>query len=297
MKNQSYSATIEVALPQKDVFTRMNDFEKWWTRHIEGETAKLNDEFILRYGDVQGDIHYSKHKLIEVVPDRKIVSLVTESKINWIEKDKNEWTNTKMVFELTPKGDRTELKFTHEGLVPEKECYAECAKGWDTFIKQNLYAYLSEGKVLSNDFKASIAAKISADEAIKRISNVPAWWDVTFTGSAEKQNDTFIVKMGGESFFDFTVAELIPGKRVVWLVTDCYMPWYSDKKEWANTRLIFDLTENNGITQLTFKHEGLTPEVECYKDCEPGWTHWIKTSLFSYFTTGKGDFNRPYPRK
>ena len=71
MKGQSYSATIEVALPQKDVFTRMNDFEKWWTCHIEGETAKLNDEFILRYGDVQGDIHYSKHKLIEVIPDRR----------------------------------------------------------------------------------------------------------------------------------------------------------------------------------------------------------------------------------
>jgi hypothetical protein len=71
------------------------------------------------------------------------------------------------------------------------------------------------------------------------------------------------------------------------------MPWYSDKKEWANTRLIFDLSENNGITSLNFKHEGLTPDVECYQDCKTGWTHWIKTSLFSYFTTGKGDFNRP----
>jgi predicted lipoprotein with Yx(FWY)xxD motif len=297
MKSQSYSATIEVALPQKDVFTRMNHFKKWWTRHIEGESVNLNDEFILRYGDAQGDIHYSKHKLIEVIPDKKIVSLVTESKIDWIEKDPNEWTNTKMVFELTPKGDRTELKFTHEGLLPEKECYTECAKGWDTFIKQNLYAYLSEGKVLSPDFKARIATKISPDEAIKKISDIPAWWDVAFTGSAEKQNDTFVVKMGGDSFFDFTVAELIPGKRVVWLVTDCHMPWYSDKKEWANTKLIFDLTETNGLTHLTFTHEGLTPEVECYNDCEPGWTHWIKTSLFSYFTTGKGDFNRPYAKK
>ncbi|AYB35776.1 SRPBCC domain-containing protein [Chryseolinea soli] len=150
---------------------------------------------------------------------------------------------------------------------------------------------------MSHDFKARIAAKISPDEAIKKISDIPAWWDVSFSGSAENQNDTFIVKMGGDSFFDFTVTELIPGKRVVWLVTDCHMPWYSDKKEWANTKLIFDLAENNGITHLTFTHEGLTPEVECFKDCEPGWTHWIKTSLFSYFTTGKGNFNRPYAKK
>jgi hypothetical protein len=145
----------------------------------------------------------------------------------------------------------------------------------------------------NNDFNISIAAKISAAEATKKISNVPEWWGISFTGSAEKQNDQFVVKMGGESFFDFTVTELIPGKRVVWLVNDCNMPWYTDKKEWANTRLIFDLHENNGETELHFIHEGLTPGVECWKDCEPGWTHWIKTSLLSYLTTGKGVFRKP----
>ncbi|QEC76777.1 SRPBCC family protein [Mucilaginibacter ginsenosidivorax] len=145
----------------------------------------------------------------------------------------------------------------------------------------------------TKDFNSSISAKISAGEAIKKISNVVEWWGVTFTGSAEKQNDQFIIKMGGDSFFNFTVSELIPGKRVVWLITDCYMPWYADKKEWANTRLIFDVTENNGLTELNFTHEGLTPEMECYKDCAPGWTHWINTSLFSYFTTGKGVFRKP----
>jgi len=145
----------------------------------------------------------------------------------------------------------------------------------------------------NNDFNSRISAKISASEAIKKISSVPEWWGITFTGSAEKPNDKFTVKMGGDSFFHFTVTELIPDKRVVWLVTDCNMPWYADKKEWANTRLIFDLHESNGITELNFTHEGLTPDVECYKDCEPGWTHWIQTSLFSYFTTGKGSFRPP----
>ena len=145
----------------------------------------------------------------------------------------------------------------------------------------------------NNNFNCSLSANISAAEAIKKISNVPAWWGVTFSGSSEKPNDTFIIKMGGESFFNFTVTEFIPGKRVVWLITDCNMPWYADKKEWANTQLIFDLNEHNGITELKFTHEGLTPEVECYKDCAPGWTHWINTSLFSYFTTGEGVFRAP----
>jgi len=145
----------------------------------------------------------------------------------------------------------------------------------------------------NNDFNSSISAKISADEAIKKISNVPEWWGVTFAGSSERQDEKFTVKMTGDSYFNFIVVELTPGKRVVWLVTDCYMPWYSDKKEWTNTRLVFDLHENNGVTEVNFKHEGLTPNVECYKDCESGWTHWIKTSLFSYLTTGKGVFRQP----
>ncbi|EQA37263.1 hypothetical protein LEP1GSC047_4162 [Leptospira inadai serovar Lyme str. 10] len=71
------------------------------------------------------------------------------------------------------------------------------------------------------------------------------------------------------------------------------MPWFSDKKEWANTKLIFDLNEKDGVTELNFTHDGLTPDLECYTDCEEGWTHWIRTSLFSYFTTGKGVFRAP----
>lgn len=115
---------------------------------------------------------------------------------------------------------------------------------------------------------------------------------MTCSGNSEKQDDKFVVKMGGDSFFDFTIEELIPDKKIVWLVTDCNMPWYSDKKEWKNTKVIFELYENNGETKLTFTHEGLTPDIECYKACEPGWTHWITRSLFSYFTTGKGDFKQ-----
>jgi len=142
------------------------------------------------------------------------------------------------------------------------------------------------------DFNSSISVKMNPVDAIKKISNIPDWWGVTFSGDSKKQGDQFIVKMGGDSFFNFTVEELIPGQRVVWLVTDCYMPWFSDKKEWTNTKLIFDLTENDGLTTVNFIHEGLTPDVECYKDCNLGWTHWIQKSLFSYLTTGKGEFKK-----
>lgn len=145
----------------------------------------------------------------------------------------------------------------------------------------------------NNSFNSSITTPTGADDAIAKISKVPEWWGVTFSGRSEQQGDEFTVKMTGDSFFNFTVSELVPGKRVVWLVTDCHMPWYSDKTEWKDTRLIFDLSEKGGETEVRFTHEGLTPDVECYEDCQTGWTHWIKTSLFSYLATGKGVFRAP----
>jgi hypothetical protein len=139
VNEQSYSATIEVALSPGDVFTKITDISKWWTKDIKGQTKLLNDEFII----CSDCGHYSKHKLIEVIPDKKVVCLVTESKLDWVEKDKEEWTNTRMVFEIVPKGDMTELKFTHQGLVPELESYSNCVRGWDMFIKQSLYNFMT----------------------------------------------------------------------------------------------------------------------------------------------------------
>ncbi len=142
MKNQNYTASIEVAKSPMDVFDHISDVSKWWSKDFEGSSTKLNDEFVISHSDR----HYSKQKLIEVIPDKKVVWLVSESKLNWLEKDKDEWTNTKMVFEITARADKTVLQFTHEGLVPEKECYARCEQGWNMVIKDWLFNFITVGK-------------------------------------------------------------------------------------------------------------------------------------------------------
>jgi hypothetical protein len=141
VKEQSFHTSIEVAVTPAEAFNHINNVSKWWIRNFKGESTSLNDEFSVT---VPGQ-HYSKHKLIELVPDKKVVWLVTDSTLDWIKKDKNEWTNTKMVFEITPKGDKTVIKFTHEGLVPDQECYAKCSKGWSGIIMERLYGFITEG--------------------------------------------------------------------------------------------------------------------------------------------------------
>jgi hypothetical protein len=53
-----------------------------------------------------------------------------------------------MIFELTAKGDKTVLHFTHEGLVPEKECYARCEQGWTMVIRDRLFQFITNGKTI-----------------------------------------------------------------------------------------------------------------------------------------------------
>ena len=135
MQSKSYTATIEVEKLPEDVFNRITDVSKWWTKDFEGSSAKLNDEFVINHPGK----HYSKQRLVEVIPNKRIVWLVTDSNLSWIEKDKQEWTNTKMIFDISTAGDKTVLLFTHEGLVPEKECYERCQGGWKMVIKEWLY--------------------------------------------------------------------------------------------------------------------------------------------------------------
>jgi hypothetical protein len=142
MKKQDFTATLSVSKTPEEVFNCINSVSKWWSKDYEGCSTKLNDEFIICHPDR----HYSKQKLIEVIPNKKIVWLVTDSKLNWIEKDKYEWTNTKMIFEITTKGDKTVLLFAHEGLEPEKECYAMCERGWN-MVWDWLYNYTASKEI------------------------------------------------------------------------------------------------------------------------------------------------------
>jgi hypothetical protein len=141
MKKQDYTASITVDATPQEAFKNINSVTKWWTDDLKGSSQKLNDEFTVRFGDV----HMSKQKLVEVIPDKKVVWLVTDSKLNFIE-DESEWTGTKISFELSNNNDKTQIHFTHFGLVPEVECYIDCRRGWDHYIKGSLFKLLTEGK-------------------------------------------------------------------------------------------------------------------------------------------------------
>jgi uncharacterized protein YndB with AHSA1/START domain len=142
--DKSFKATIEVGKSPQHIFKCItNDVAKWWGgKDLEGSSTKLHDEFIVHHPNT----HYSKQKLVEFIPNKRVVWLVTESELHWLKKDPHEWAGTKMIFEIDTKADTTVLHFTHEGIAPEKECYAMCSQGWDKVIKDWLFRFITLGE-------------------------------------------------------------------------------------------------------------------------------------------------------
>jgi len=141
MNHQDFTTTVSVGQTPAETFNAINNVRGWWSEEIEGSTDTLGDEFTYRYKDV----HYCKLKLIEVSPDKKVVWLVLDNYFNFTE-DKSEWKGTKINFEVSKKGDKTEVRFTHLGLVPEYECYGVCSNAWGSYISGSLRSLITTGK-------------------------------------------------------------------------------------------------------------------------------------------------------
>jgi hypothetical protein len=164
MENQNFTAAILVDKTPKQAFDAINNVRGWWSENIEGGTDKLNDEFIYHYKD----IHYCKIKLTEVVPDKKVVWLVLDNYFKFT-KDKSEWKGTKVVFDISRKDDQTEVRFAHEGLVPQYECYEICREAWTNYIADSLRDLITTGKGQPNSkeddsFDAQLVEKWKLDQ-------------------------------------------------------------------------------------------------------------------------------------
>lgn len=141
MTTTDFTATIVVDQTPEQVFNAVNNVRGWWSEEIEGSTNKLNAVFNYHYED----LHRSKMQIIEFVPNKKVVWLVQENYFKFTE-DKSEWTGTKIIFDIDGKDGKTQLRFTHLGLVPEYECFEICRDAWTTYIKKSLHNLISMGK-------------------------------------------------------------------------------------------------------------------------------------------------------
>lgn len=141
MKSENFTATFSVDQTPKQAFDAINNVRGWWSGEVGGETDQVGAEFTYRYKDV----HRTTQKITELVPCKKVVWHVTESDLSFV-KEKDEWTGTDIIFDISSRDGKTEVRFTHVGLAPQNECYGNCSNAWGVLIKGNLRNLIVTGK-------------------------------------------------------------------------------------------------------------------------------------------------------
>jgi hypothetical protein len=141
-KSKDYTASFTVDQTPEEVFNSINNVRGWWSGEITGDTNKLGAEFTYC---VQG-VHRSKQKITEFVAGKRVVWRVLDADLSFT-KDKSEWKGTEIVFEIAKKGNKTEVRFRHVGLVPAYECYNNCSNAWGLLVKRNLRRLIETGEV------------------------------------------------------------------------------------------------------------------------------------------------------
>ena len=295
---KNYTTSILVQNTADEVYNAINNVRGWWSEEIEGNTDKLNDEWLYHYEDV----HRCKMKIIELIPNKKVVWEVMDNFFSFT-KDKNEWKGNKLVFEITPVDEKTQLQFTQIGLVPDYECFDICENAWNTYIQKSLYSLITEGvgqpngkekpqteneKNLSSNFTTTFFVNQTSKQVFDAINNVSAWWQGEVIGNTSKLNDEFTYRMKEHHYSKQKLIEVLSDEKIVWMVTESKLNSYNNETEWTDTKIIFDISEINNKTQVRFTHVGLIPKFECYGSCFWAWEKLIQESLFSLITTGKG---------
>jgi hypothetical protein len=134
-----FATSIRVAATAREVYNAINSPRDWWALGIEGVTDIEGEVFYHHFQDV----HYCKLQVDELIPDKRVTWKVLANYFSFIG-DQREWTGTRIIFDISSQGDQTALRFTHEGLVPDYECYELCENEWTKYISKSLYGLITK---------------------------------------------------------------------------------------------------------------------------------------------------------
>ncbi|MFC5728111.1 MULTISPECIES: SDR family NAD(P)-dependent oxidoreductase [Nocardioides] len=126
------------------------------------------------------------------------------------------------------------------------------------------------------------------EQTFAAINDVRAWWSGELDGPTDTLGSEFTYTVPGIHYTKFRIAQLDPARRIAWQVLESWLSFTADQEEWTGTTITFDITGRQGGTVVTFTHEGLRPDHECYDVCANAWGEYINGSLRDLIATGTG---------
>jgi hypothetical protein len=154
---QDIQCSTFVKVPLHEAFEKIADFSAWWATNVKGSSSNVGDRITVRFGKTHSILEVS-----EMIPDKKICWTVVDAYLPLF-KDPYEWKDTSLIFELSNDGEASRIKFTHQGLVPGKDCYEDCTKGWTFYITRSLHQFLQNGTGMPG---TGIFARVNAGDHV-----------------------------------------------------------------------------------------------------------------------------------
>lgn len=143
----------------------------------------------------------------------------------------------------------------------------------------------------SKDYQKSVLIAGNRLGVFKAITErIDEWWG-TVDRQPSAEGVAFKVSFG-EAFWRFKVIDFQRGSRISWeCITSNQMHagLMGIKEEWLGTKLHWELSEQtDGMTTLSFTHEGLVPDFNCYEVCSDAWGFFVGMSLKELVEQGAG---------
>jgi len=144
----------------------------------------------------------------------------------------------------------------------------------------------------TNDYTTSFTVDKTPEEVYAAILNTRGWWSGNIEGKTDEEGAEFTYEVPDVHWSKQKIVQLVPGKKVVWKVLDSKITYTTPQNVWDNLDMIFDITENDGKTELRFTQKGMVPSLACYGDITSAWDSLIPGNLKKLVETGE---NQPSP--
>jgi uncharacterized protein YndB with AHSA1/START domain len=223
-------------------------------------------------------------------------------------KDESEWKDTHVIFDISEDAGRAKLKFTHQGLVPEYECFQICHDAWTHYIHGSLKDLIMKGKGSPTPREAeeaqppakrqpagqtalkSICHRLLIEAPVEKVygalttqEGLAGWWTPETVAIAE---------VGSVSRFAFG-PDYFKEMKVTGLKPYSWVKWHCIKghEEWIDTTISFELEPHQKGSVLHFYHDNWKEYSQEFAGCNYDWALFLR-SLKLLCETGTG---LPYP--
>ena len=152
----TYTFTVDQS--PAEAFAAICDARAWWSGNIEGRTDELGAEWSYEVPE----IHFSAFRITELVPDRSVAWLCTDSRLTFVEDTGGVDRHHRPLRGACRPPTAPRSGSRTRGWSPSVECYDVCRVAWSEYVVGSLRSLIETGAGRPNSYEDLDVAREAA---------------------------------------------------------------------------------------------------------------------------------------